>query len=269
MYLTYWKFREKPFENAVDPKFVYYSSHHKEALMRLYYTIKERKGIAVLTGELGSGKTLLSQILFNRIIDEGHYRVASINNPSLNLFEFIEEVIFQVEGEHLSFDRKNQILHKFQEILDELHKQHLHMVIIVDEAQLIRDEEVFEQLRLFYNYQKDQGFMLTVILAGQPELKAKISARQAFAQRINLSYHLPALSEEETAKYITHRCEVAGRPDHPFEKESISTIYKYSKGIPRKINLICDLALLQAFHEKRDSVGASTIEEIVNSIEYV
>lgn len=269
MYLTYWKFKEKPFENAVDPKFVYYSSHHKEALMRLYYTIKERKGIAVLTGELGSGKTLLTQVLFNRLIDEGHYRVASINNPSLNIFEFVEEVIFQVEGEHLSFDKKNSLLNKFQDILEDLHKQHLHMVIIVDEAQLIRDEEVFEQLRLFYNYQKDQGFLLTVILAGQPELKTKISTRQAFAQRINLSYHLPALSEEETGKYITHRCEVAGRMDAPFSQESISTIFQYSKGIPRKINLICDLALLQAFHQGSSIVGAQTVEDIVSSIEYV
>lgn len=269
MYLTYWKFKEKPFENAIDPKFIYYSSHHKEALMRLYYTIKEKKGIGVLTGELGSGKTLLTQILFNRIIDEGHYRAALINNPSLNLFEFIEEVIYQVEGEHLSFERKHQLLHKFEEILDNLHKQHLHMVIIVDEAQLIRDEEVFEQLRLFYNYQKDQSFLLTVILAGQPELKERISKRQAFAQRINLSYHLPSLSEEETAKYISHRCEVAARADSPFTEDSIKSIYRCSKGTPRKINLICDLALLQAFHEKKNSVDAGIIDEIANSIEYV
>ena len=269
MYLKHWQLKEKPFENTVNPRFVYYSFHHKEALMRLYYTIKEKKGIGVLTGELGSGKTLLTQILFNRIIEEGPYKAVLIKTPSLNLQEFIEEIIYQVEGEQQSFDKKHELLRKLDKVLNELYESGLHLVVIIDEAQIIKDAEVFEQLRLFYNYQKNQNFLLTLILVGQPELKEKIYAMRAFAQRISLSYHLPSLSEEEVKNYMAHRLKVAGSVNNPFMRDSLDLIFKYSKGIPRKINLICDLALLHAFHLEKKSIDVEMIENIISSVEYV
>ncbi len=269
MYLKYWQFKEKPFENAVNPKFIYYSSHHREAVLRLYYTVKEKKGIGVLTGELGSGKTLLTQILFNKIIEDGQYKVALIANPPLSFSGFIEEIIYQIEGKRFSFNRKYKLLHKLEEILLTLYNQGLHLVVIVDEAQIIKNQKVFEQLRLFYNYQKNQTFLLTLILAGQPELKRRIETMQAFAQRIGLGYHLPALSQSEVKNYIEHRCNVAGRLSSPFNTDSLESIFRYSKGIPRKVNQICDLALLHAFHLKKNFVDEEVVEDITNSIEYV
>ena len=269
MYLKYWQFKEKPFENAVNPKFIYYSSHHREAALRLYYVIKERKGIGVLTGELGSGKTLLTQILFNKIMEEGQYKTVVITNPSLSFSGFIEEIIYQIEGEHLFLKGKHKLLRKLEEILLVLYDQGLHLVIIIDEAQIIKNKEVFEQLRLFYNYQKNQTFLLTLILSGQPELKKKIDAMEAFAQRISLSYHLPALSQEEVKNYIEHRCSVAGRLSSPFALDSLESIFQYSKGIPRKVNRICDLTLLHAFHLKKNVVDKGVVEDITNSIDYV
>jgi len=270
MYLNYWQFTEKPFENAINPKFVYYSSHHKEALMRLYYIIKERKGIGVLSGELGSGKTLILQILLNRIIEEGNYRAILISNPALLSFpDFAEEVIYQVEKERIVCDKKTDILRRFEEVLESLYRQGLHLVVLVDEAQMISDRSFFEQLRLLYNYQREGSFLLTLILAGQPELREQIQSMQAFAQRINLSYHLPALSKEELTQYIEHRCRVAGADKNPFDSSSIENIFLHSKGIPRKINLICDYALLQGFHLKKRSIDKEIIEDVISSIEYV
>jgi len=270
MYVNYWKFTEKPFENAINPKFIYYSSHHKEALMRLYYIIKERKGIGVLSGELGSGKTLLLQILFNRVIEEGCYRAILISNPALISFpEFAQEVIYQVEGSQFSSDKNTELLRRFEQLLENLERQNLHLAVFFDEAQMVSDRSFFEQLRLLYNYQKEGKFLLTLILAGQPELRGEIQNMPAFSQRVNLSYHLPSLSKEEIPLYIEHRCAVAGRAESPFAADSLSSIFKYSKGTPRKINLICDYALLQGFHLKKKVIDKDIIEDVVGSIEYV
>jgi len=268
MYVDYWGFKEKPFENTVDPRFIYYSAEHKEALMRLYFVVKERKGLAVLSGDYGSGKTLLVRVLFEKLIQEKLYKTALILNPTLTGKEFLEETIYQLKHEVVE-GSKVQLLRNFSEILQQSSSERIHPVVIVDEAQLISDEKVMEELRLFTNYQQAGNFLLTLILVGQPELKERIFSFEQFRQRIALHYHLTALGAGEVGDYVLHRCKVAGRASLPFDEKCIRQIYEFSRGIPRKINLICDLSLLQGMYKDAQQVTPEILKEVVEEIEYV
>ena len=268
MYLNYWHFKEKPFENAIDPRFIYYSPQHKEALMRLFYTVSANKGIGVLTGELGSGKTLLTKVLFNKLNQQAVYKIASIINPVLSFYGLIKEVILQAGGEIPEQIEKEEYFRLLEEVTTNLKERGQRLVIIIDEAQLIQDNHTFGQLRLLYNYQKDKEFLITLILVGQPELKEKIKQNPAFAQRVNLSYHLRELNSSEVEGYIRHRCRVAGG-GCPFNQKSIQEIFVISGGIPRKINLICELALLQAFHLRLQGINQEIIKNVSEALEYV
>lgn len=267
MYETYWKLKEKPFENTPDPRFLYHSQRHEEALSRLLYAVKERKGAAVLTGEYGSGKTLLSRVFLEELSDE-IYQTALIFNPRLDPLEFIKEIIYQLGGESVS-STKTDLLHQLNEILYKNMNNNKKTVIVVDEVQAIPNESGFEELRLLLNFQLNDNFLHTLILLGQPELKEKIKNLPQLKQRLAIRYHLTALSEKETKEYIQHRVEVAGSKEVIFSEEAFSEIYRFSGGIPRRINNICDMALLVACGEELDKINRETISEVAEDLEEV
>ena len=266
MYEEYWKLQEKPFENAPDPRFLYLSQKHEEALSRLLYAIKERKGAAILTGEYGSGKTLLSRVLMEELSGES-YQSALIFNPLLPPLELIKEVLYQLGGDTSSLLSKTDLLHQLNEILYRNMNNKKKTVIVMDEAQAIPDENCFEELRLLLNFQLNNNFLLTLILLGQPELKEKIKNLPQLRQRLSVRYHLKALTEEDIKEYVQHRLEVAGSEEQVFLDEAFSEIYRFSAGIPRRINNICDMALMVGCGEELDKIDKEVIKEVAEDLE--
>lgn len=266
MYEAYWHLKEKPFENTPDPRFIYYAQQHHEAFSRLVYVARERKGAALLTGEYGSGKTLLSRVLWQELQQENRYQSVFILNPRLSGLEFVQEIVHQLNGTEPEPNRI-ELFHSLHKILYANHSAGRHTVIMIDEAQAIQDKDIFEELRLLLNFQLDNAFLLTIILLGQPELKLTVSTLPQLSQRLAVRYHLRALSEQETRYYIEHRLEVVQAQKKIFEEDAFKEIYFYSTGIPRKINNICDLALLVGFGNSASSIDRNTIINISEDLE--
>lgn len=267
MYEAYWKIREKPFENMPDPRFIYYSQKHEEALSRMLYAVRERKGAAILTGEYGSGKTLLSRILLEELSSE-QYQSAVIVNPILPPLELLKEIIYQLGGNTTSLSSKGDLLHYFDGMLYRNRTENKNTVIVIDEAQAVSVES-FEELRLLLNFQSNDDFLLTLILLGQPELKAKMDKLPQLRQRFSIRYHLRALAEEQTKEYVLHRLGVAGAEKEIFRDDALSEIYRFSEGIPRRINNICDLALLVGCAEVLDKVDKEIIKDVAEDLEEI
>jgi len=267
MYQAHWKLREKPFENTPDPRFIYYSRKHEEALSRMLYAVRERKGAALLTGEYGSGKTLLSRVLLQEL-SSTQYESVIIFNPRLPALELINEIANQLSGDTSSLLSKTDAIHNINEILYKNEKENKHTVVIIDEAQSILDEDSFEELRLLLNFQLNDRFLLTIFLLGQIELKEKINNLPQLKERIAVRYNLTALSEEDTKKYIQHRLKVAGSEDI-FQNDAYSEIYRFSGGIPRKINNICDMALLVGYGEETSEIDGKIIRVVASDQEEI
>lgn len=265
MYEKYWELKEKPFENTPDPRFIYHSKKHEEALIRMLYAIKEEKGAAMLTGGYGSGKTLLSRIIIDELIQNKIYEVSLITYPKLNPIQFIQEIIYQLENSEIRSDEP-ALLHHLQERMYLNFKEGKRTVIIIDEAQIIKDQETFEELRLLLNFQLNNKFLLTLILIGQPELIKKINLIPQFEQRIGIKFHLDALDKNETIGYIHHRLSIAGRQEPIFTKEALDLIYNYSTGIPRKINNVCDIALLIGLGQEAKKIDETIVKYVIGDL---
>lgn len=266
MYEKYWGLKEKPFENTPDPHFIYYSRKHEEALMRLLYAIKEEKGAAMLTGEYGSGKTVLSRIIIDELIKNEIYEVALIIHPQLTPIEFIQEIIYQLKNETVT-GPKPQLLHILQDTIYRNFNDGKRTVILIDEAQIIKDRETLEEIRLFLNFQLNNRFLITLVLIGQPELLDKIKPIPQLQQRLGIKYHLVGLDRSETEGYIKHRLSVAGAARDIFNKKAFEPIYNYSDGIPRKINNICDMSLLIGFGQEVKLIDKDLIEKLAADLD--
>lgn len=264
MYEGHWGLIKKPFENTPDPEFLYLSSQHEEALARLLYTIREGKGAALLTGVFGCGKTVLGQALF-RNLNEDRYRIAFINYPLLSHTEFLLAIAKSL-GSHDLPTKKTEVLINL--VLDNLNNVLLNnyrdgkdSVVIIDEAHIIEDIQIFESLRLLLNFQVPERFLLTLILFGQPELRDKIELNKQLEQRIAIKCHLVNLDLKDTAGYIIHRLKIAGRNEPIFTKEAIEHIYEHTGGIPRRINRLCDICLLSGFAKNLNQIDQSIVLE--------
>ena len=261
MYTSYWGLTEKPFENTPDPKFIYYSQQHEEAMARMLYVVREHKGAALLTGEYGCGKTLLSRVLRKELQQENKYQSVFILDPHLTVREFLREIIYQMGSGPIP-KNKIDISHALNKLILTNHNAGKHTVLVVDEAQSIDNLDIFEEIRLLLNYQLDTAFLLTVILLGAPELKQVVMGMQHLVQRMAAGYHLNGLSEAETKDYINHRLTIAGAGRELFAEDSFHEIYIHSYGVPRRINTICDLALLMAFSNNQNLIDRKTIKDI-------
>lgn len=261
MYCEFWKFKEPPFENVVNSKFVYLSEHHEEALLRLFYTAKSQKGACMLTGDVGSGKTTVSQT-FLKELNKEHFEIGFISNPDLPSKELLQQILHSF-NEQWDYPTKIELLHALEEKLLSNFQSGKETILIIDEAHLIKKEETYEQLRLLLNFQKDNRFLMTLILVGQPELKDSISKIPQFDQRIAIKYHLQPLSFVDMCKYMHFRLKVAGRDSQVFSAEAAKKIYLYSGGLPRRINTICDMGLLEGFVGQYNQVDNLIIDKVI------
>ncbi len=263
MYEQYWGLKEKPFENTPDPKFFYNSSQHEEALARMLYTVKEQKGAGLLTGVYGCGKTLLARALLKEL-QKDVYKVAIINNPKLDEIEMLRMIAYNLGLSNVP-ERKSDLLVKIENLLKENLMDGKKTVIIIDEAHTIEDKNIFEEIRLLLNFQLEDKFLLTILLLGQPELKEKIENIKQLNQRIAMRYYLSNLSQKETQEYIAHRLSVAEAKYNPFLTDAVEIIYQYSGGIPRKINHICDTALLAGMGSGIKQIDKNFVKEVIES----
>lgn len=256
MFEEHFGLASKPFGKTPDPSFLFESDQHREALARLEYAVDEKE-LALLVGDIGSGKTTLSRALIDRV---GETRpVILLINPRLSPTQLLRAVAtgLGIEPARLRNDLVDQIHTK----LFALYEEGREPVLIIDEAQLIPTKATFDEIRLLTNFQLDDQNLLSVILVGQPELDARLD-RQAYAplrQRIGMRYALGPLSAEETCRYIEHRIRVAGGARNPFSAEAMAEMHALSGGIPRLINTLATTALLDAFGEDAETIDSPRI----------
>jgi general secretion pathway protein A len=265
VYEQYWGLTEPPFDNSPNPKFLYLSPEHEEALVRMMYAVRHRKGCAMLTGEYGCGKTTLSRALIQRLEAE-RYEIGLLTNPSWTSIEFLREILYQL-GVETDEKGKPELLHRLNEVFFRNYRDGRDSVIIVDEAQLVGDEAVLEELRLLMNFQTDDRFLVTILLIGSPELVAKVRRLKHLDQRIAIRYHLNTLDDTHTAQYIRHRLKMAGQPNQVFTDEAVRLIFDFTRGTPREINNLCDITLLVGYRrnvrEIDEKIIASAIRDMV------
>jgi general secretion pathway protein A len=260
-YEEYWGLKIAPFENVPDPRFYVAAPKHEEGLHRLLYGIEARKGAVLLTGEIGCGKTTLSRQVLRHLAQD-RYDTALLANPSFDPQELLSEVLYQlgIKPDGSKLDRVRRLN---QHLLDTL-AQKKDMVLIVDEAQTIKDDMIFEELRLLLNYQLNERFLLTIILLGQPELNDRMNAIPQFSQRVGIRFHLPAFTMEETVQYVESRLHTAGADGRPvFSEDAYVAMFHSTGGIPRNINTLSDLCLLSGFLEKSVQVDGSLVDRVV------
>jgi type II secretory pathway predicted ATPase ExeA len=262
MYKKFFAFKEKPFNKTPDPRFLYLSKGHREALARLQYVLEERE-IAILTGEVGCGKTTISRALMDIAGDRYHF--CFIFNPRLTALEFLRLVARSLNIASPSL-HKDELLHAITGALYQFNKNGRCPVIIIDEAQLIPDRETFDEIRLLTNFQMDDRNLLSVILMGQPELRTILAETiyEPLRQRIALNYHLHPLTLPETQEYLDFRIEVAGGAPGLFLPDAVQRVYELSGGVPRRINLIATNALLEAYGSDCSWINAAIIDGIAH-----
>jgi len=265
MYLRHFGLREFPFATTPDPRFYYPSAKHREALACLLYTVQQRKGFALITGEVGAGKTMLCQAALKRFGQ--NVRCAVITHPSLSAKQFFQAMIAE-------FDLVSRgptmldMLHTLRDFLSDCQRQVVTAVLVVDEAQNL-SYTVLEEIRLLGNLQTHTAKLLQVVLVGQPELRRLIGTHRLrqLDQRITVKFHLGTLSLQDVHSYIEHRLQVAGAAEPIFDAAARTAVARASDGAPRVVNVICDQALLQAYINDEHEIGADAIRRVVTERE--
>jgi len=256
MFEQFFGFTIKPFGKTPDPGFLYESPQHAEALARLEYAVEEKE-LSLLVGEIGSGKTMLSRALIDRI---GETRpVILLINPRLTPAQLLRSI---ASGLGLTPARfRNDLLDQIHTKLFELYEAGREPVLIIDEAQLIPTKSTFDEIRLLTNFQLDDQNLLSVLLIGQPELETRLD-RAHYAplrQRIGMRYRLGPLSLEETERYVEHRIQIAGGSRNPFTADAVRAMHDVSGGIPRLLNTLATTALLDAFGDDERTIDTARI----------
>lgn len=265
MYEKFYHFNENPFGMTPDPKFFFPSPKHTEALDSLIYTVAERRGFAVITGEIGSGKTTICRTLLNRL-DSGT-KVSMITNTHLTS-EGLLSYILEDLGVSFNGRAKSGLLCRLKEFLIEQLSLDFNVVLIIDEAQNL-SLNILEEIRMLSNLETEKEKMIQIILTGQPELKDKLESEELaqLRQRINVQYHILPLNRQDSEKYINHRLRLASinaNKEVEFTPEAIDEIYGYSRGIPRTINKICNSALLIGYVIEARQITPQIIKEAVS-----
>ncbi len=267
MYNEFYGFLESPFNLTPDPRFLFLSDRHREALNHVLFGIQERKGFIQLTGEVGAGKTTVCRAILEQL--GPNFRTALILNPILTAPQLLRTILAELGLKIPSRADRAQALEILNHFLLEQLAEGNDVVLVIDEAQDL-DVDLLEQIRLLSNLETDQRKLLQIVLIGQPELREKLDQRslRQLRQRITVRYHLAPLTVAETEHYIHHRLRVAGGNGRPnFTPWAIRRIHRYSGGVPRLINAVCDKALLCGYVLGVDRLGWRHIGRALNELE--
>ncbi|WP_372521491.1 AAA family ATPase [Sulfuricaulis sp.] len=260
MYEAFYGLRSKPFSLLPDPEFLYLSKKHQMALTLLEYGLMNQASFSVITGDIGTGKTTLIRQLLNQM--ERDMVVGLISNTHPSFGELLQWILMAFNLECSSKD-KVEMYKTFMDFLIKQYAANRRSILIIDEAQNM-SPQALEELRMLSNVNSDKDLVLQVILAGQPGLRDNLRdpRLEQFAQRIAVDYNLTSLNSEETREYIRHRLRIAGGNPDMFDDEACEAVFRYSGGIPRLVNLLCDTALVYGYAEQVSRIGAQLIEDV-------
>lgn len=264
MYLSHYKLRVKPFQLSPDPTFLWLGEQYKEALAALEYGIRSTKGLILLTGDVGTGKTTLVNATINRWNLDSV--IASVSDPQMEIMDFYNFLAHSFRMGR-RFESKGDFLVKFGHLVFKIYKQNKKLLLIIDEAQRL-NHELLEEIRHLSNIETQDTKLLTIILAGQNELNSILrqDINRAVRQRISLNYYLKPLSKNDTREYIRHRLNIAGTEKRIFKADTLPAVMSFSKGYPRLINSICDHALLTGYVKGVRQIDAKIIRECAEEL---
>ncbi len=267
MYNDFYNLKENPFNITSDPSFFFPSIRHEEAFNHLSYGIQSRKGIIVITGEIGTGKTTLCRTLLNRLDDR--IKTALILNPSFSDLQLLQMIINDL-GIHCAKKSKLDLVGAITLFLVEESAKGNNVAVIIDECQNLNIRQL-EQIRLLSNLETEKEKLLQIILVGQPELgeKLKNPALRQLTQRVTVRYHILPLGKDEIKHYINHRLKIAGsKTKLQFTAKAIEAIFTHSQGTPRVINTLCDRALLAGFVKETFSIDEQLIHDSAKEMQF-
>jgi general secretion pathway protein A len=268
MYLELFKLHELPFRLSPDPQFLYLSKQHARAKAYMESTVWFTDGFVVITGEIGAGKTTLIETFLRELQSDAI--VAQINQTQLSPTAFLQSVLVQFGFSPFNM-KKPEVLSTLNQFLMEQFSNGRKVLLIIDEAQNLTNR-VLEEIRMLSGVETTKEKVLRIILAGQPELNDKLNSPELvqLTQRVRLRFHLTALSKAETNAYIDHRLEVAGSQGRRiFAEDTYATIYKYTGGVPRLINTLCDTCLMAAFGKDKDTVSMEELDAAIRELQWV
>jgi type II secretory pathway predicted ATPase ExeA len=265
-YEEFFQLREQPFSNAPDARYYFDSSQHSEALLRLKHAARSNVGLAVLVGEIGAGKTTLARRLLDEL-DEKEFESALlvVVHSSITAEWLLRKIAAQLGVDPIpegKLETLSAIYHRLLAIREEGRKA----VVLIDEAQMLQSRELMEEFRGLLNLELPAHKLVTFIFFGLQSLDQTLALDEPLQQRVALRYRLSAMGLDSTAAYIAYRLQVAGASREIFRRDAIALIHRYSRGIPRLVNVICDNCLFEAFLIRKDHVDAAVVEGVVSDL---
>lgn len=259
-YLEYYNLKEHPFSNVVDSRFYYSSRQHSNALVKLKYAVDTRKGLAVVIGGIGTGKTTLAR-RFLEDLDEDLYEAALlvVVHSTVSSEWLFRKFAIQLGVKDLKINRV-ELLTQIYNRLSVINEEGKKAVVMIDEVQMLNSKEIMEEFRGLLNMEMPEGKMLNFVFFGLPDLEDVLSLDEPLKQRVAIKISLKAFSEEDTRDYIKHRLKIAGNNEDLFSEDAIKLVYQYTRGVARHINTICDNALLEGYLFKANKIDSNTIE---------
>ncbi|BCR05091.1 hypothetical protein DESUT3_21600 [Desulfuromonas versatilis] len=267
MYLDFFGFKEKPFTITPNPRFIFLSKNHKEVFAHLLYGIQDHCGFIAVTGEVGTGKTTVLRTLLGEL-DEDAYKVAFIFNPCLSSLDLLRSINREY-GIQADSTSHSDLLHALNQFLLTRRAEGRSVVLVIDEAQNL-EPQVLEQIRLLSNLETDTDKLIQIVLVGQPELGELLSRNELrqLNQRITVRYHLNTMDFQDSCDYISHRIRVAGGSHQQvFGSAALKKIYRFSGGLPRLINILCDRALLVGYAEGCREVTGRMVDAAITEVD--
>jgi general secretion pathway protein A len=267
MYEAYWQLQSRPFENCTDARFYYPSEAHQGALLKLRYAVENRRGAALLAGGAGVGKTLLINAL-KRQVGQSCTPFVHLVFPQMSVSELLNYLAAELGAlaSATATITVDESVRKLQQFLEENTRRGCHAVVAIDEAQLLLETDALETLRLLLNFESQSQPALTMILSGQPQLLPALERLPSLEARLGVKCLLRPLNLEETVSYVNHRMTAAGATREIFSSEALTTLYELTGGNPRRVNRLCDLALLIGYAEEQVRINAPQIEAVCNEL---
>ena len=265
MYLEHWDLQKSPFGNVPASSAFFRSPQHEEALRRLQYAIEQRKGVAMLTGEVGCGKTTVIRALTD-FLQKDKYQFQTISNPALQPTDLIKAILLKLGGQP-EHGTKTDLLDQLHRHLYQNAEDGINTVLAIDEAHVIGNQATLDELRMLLNVQSDDEFLVTLILLGQPPLLKNISELQPLKERISIKFNLEPLDIPNTLNYIVHRLKWAGASRGIFSREAILALYEFSEGLPLRINNLGDRCLLLGLMRQAPMVDSRIVQDAIEDME--